>query len=719
MQEWLFAFRWWLVLELLGLIIFPIVAFVGKNLWDKGYSIAKPVSLLLLTYLVWIISSLKLIKFSYASILISLIVLGLLSFYLGRKSLSNGAISIKKIALVDLIFLVAFILFVLIMRGKPDLYFAYSEKFVDFAFTKALLRTDYFPPQDPWMATWPISYYYGGFLIVANLIKLSRIPASFAPNLAIATFFALMVTAAYGLGTSIAKSKTIGFLAALLICTTGYLSGAFQFAAFMSKKAFMGYTALEVPEWRDWLLSFNFWDAGHIIPGTLNYYPYFSLLQSDMHPPNMSLPFQMSLLALIVILVKADLRASLTEALVLISLIAINLGFLFFIHSWDYPVYAMVIGMTALLLKRGIRYWLVAAAIILWSFVLFLPYHLKGIGGGFQGIGLVSQRTDLSGILEMMPVFLFILATILFISARKAHLPLHWLILFSSLLVLAIPVFRFPLLVILVPIISISVYFISKRDTVEEERLLLFFALVGAVVIFFADVFYLKDSLRGPVARFNTVLKLYYAVWLFWGLASAVAVKSILRQVRGIPGYVWLSFTSLLIIASLVHPIASTTGWTSGRVKFFGINRGTLDSTAYLKTLYPADYEAINWVDMNIHGSPVILETPGAPYAYSSRVASLTGLPTVIGWSMHEIMWRGDWAAVGERANDVNIIYDRRDAALVTGLLVKYSVKYIFVGEVERQKYPMEGLAKFGLRPDLFKPIYDKGGVQVYEVIYE
>ncbi len=718
MQDSLFALRWWLVLELLGLIIFPLVACVGRNLWDKGYGIAKPISLLLLTYLVWIISSLKLMRFGYASILVSLCLLGALSFYLGRKYLGNGELHIKRMALVDAIFLASFILFALILRGKPDLYFAYSEKFVDFAFTKALLRSDYFPPQDPWMATRPISYYYGGFLIVANLIKISRIPASFAPNLAMATFFAIAVTAAYGLGTSLARSKTVGILAAILICVMGYLSGAFQLAAFMSKKPIMGYKALEVSGWRDWFLSFNFWDAGRIVPGTLNYYPYFSLLQSDMHPPNMSFPFQVTFLVLIAALAKADFRRPLTEALILILLIAVNLGFLFFIHSWDYPVYAMVLALAVLLLKRGIRYWVMAAAIVLWSFVLFLPYHLGGIGGGFQGIGLVSERTDLSGILEIMPVFLLILSSMLFLMAKKANLPLHWLVLSSSLLALAISVFKFPLLVILVPFMGLAVYFIGKRDTSEQERLFLFFTLAGAIVIFFAEVFYLKDSLRGPVARFNTVLKLYYGLWLFWGLASAIAVKLVMTQLKGIPRYVWLSLTALLILASLVHPVASTTGWTSGRHKFFGISRGTLDSTAYLASLHPADYEAINWLDRNIQGTPVILEAPGAPYAYSSRVASLTGLPTVIGWGMHEIMWRGDWVAVEQRTNDVNAIYESRDGEQVVGLLGKYGVKYIFVGEVERQKYSREGLAKFGLRPDLFKLIYDKGGVQVYEVIY-
>ncbi len=721
MEEIYFAYRWWLVIELIGLITFPLIAYIARNLDDKGYCIAKPLGLILITYFVWIISSLRLISFSYLTILMSLIFLGLLSFYLGRKVLTFKQIPFKRMAWVDIAFLASFIIFALIVRWKPDLYFAYSEDFVDFAFTKTLLRADYFPPQDPWMAQQPISYYYGGFLIVANLIKISRIPASLAPNLAMAAFFAMAVTAAYGFGANLAKSKVTGLLSALMVCVMGYLSGTFQFIAYLTKHDFMGYKAIKAAGWREWLLSFNFWDADRIIPGTLNYYPYFSFLQGDLHPPAMSIPFQLTFMVLILALIsKGGInKPKPTEIMVVIFVMAVNLGFLFFLHSWDYPVYCMALALGVLLFKRGTLYLFTAGAIIFWSFVLFLPYHLRGIGGGFQGIGLVSQRTELSSLMEMMPVFLFIIVSVLVLLIMKGNLQNYWIVLFASLVVMAIPVFKFPLLLILVPVIGLSAYFIFRPSTNEETRLFLFFALTGAIIIFFAEVFYLKDALRGPVARFNTVLKLYFGVWLFWGLASALAFKYITREVKGVPKYIWLSVCSLLILASCLHPVASTTSWTSGRHKVFGINRGTWDGTAYLKSIHPADYEAIQWLDRNISGQQVILEKPGNPYSYSSRVASLTGLPTVIGWGMHEIMWRGDWRGVQERTNDTNTIYTTRDGAHALDLLNKYGVKYVYVGELEKQQYSKEGLAKFGLRTDLFQLVYNKSDTQVYEVINE
>lgn len=730
MGEWLLLWRWWLVLELLGFIVFPLVASVARNLEDKGYCLAKPLGILLLSYFVWIISSAKFMKFGYTSILFSLFLIGILTFFLNRKFLSLKELPLKKMVVVDLVFLAAFIIFAWILRYKPDLYFGYSEDFMDFAFTNSILRTDYFPPQDPWMSQNNVSYYYGGFLIAANLIKISRIPASFGPNFIVATFFGLAAASAYGLAANVARSKVAGTLAGFLVCVTGYLSGAFQFVAALTKHDFMGYKPLLTPGWKDWLLSFNFWDAGRIIPGTLNYYPYYSFLQSDMHPPTLSIPFQVSFLFLVGIFAKKEIfpKIPIGETALLGFLMALNLGFLFFIHSWDYPVYVMVLVLAAVFFKRFKAGLVFAGAVTAGSFLLFLPYILRGVGGGFQGIGLVSERTELSSALEMLGPFLFIIFSMLIIMSTKAGLKGYQIAIFSSLAIIAIPVFKFPLLVLLLPAIVLPVYILlvtnrgnrplSARGGSRSQELMLFFVLAGALVIFFTEVFYLKDALRGPLARFNTVLKLYYSIWIFWGLAAAMGFRYVFQKLSTLPRYLWLFPAVVFLAASMVHPVAATTGWTSGRHTVFGINRGTWDGTVYLKSLYPADYEATAWIDQNIKGMPVMLEAPGGPYSYSSRVASLTGLPTVIGWGMHEIMWRGDWGGVERRTNDADNIYNSQNESQVVELLRKYNVRYVYVGSLETQKYSPGGLAKFRLRPDLFRLIYSNSGSQIYEVIY-
>ena len=71
---------------------------------------------------------------------------------------------------------------------------------MDFGFLNSILRSDYFPPGDPWLAGEKIPYYYGGHMVSAFLVMFSRVPPFIAYNLAVAMFFALSICAAFGIG---------------------------------------------------------------------------------------------------------------------------------------------------------------------------------------------------------------------------------------------------------------------------------------------------------------------------------------------------------------------------------------------------------------------------------------------------------------------------------------------------------------------------------------
>ena len=65
----------------------------------------------------------------------------------------------------------------------------------------------------------------------------------------------------------------------------------------------------------------------------------------------------------------------------------------------------------------------------------------------------------------------------------------------------------------------------------------------------------------------------------------------------------------------------------------------------------------------------------------------MTGLPTVLGWYVHEWLWRGDTEDLNEKAGEIQTIYTSDDQEAVEELLEKYDVEYIFVGSCEREKY--------------------------------
>ena len=138
-----------------------------------------------------------------------------------------------------------------------------------------------------------------------------------------------------------------------------------------------------------------------------------------------------------------------------------------------------------------------------------------------------------------------------------------------------------------------------------------------------------------------------------------------------------------------------------------------LDGIKYLKSLYPADYEAILWINKNIKNQPVILEAQGDSYTYYARVSANTGLPTVLGWTVHEWLWRGTYDVPSPRIPDVQTMYESKDSEETQRLLKKYNVSLVFVGDLEKQKYTNLNEEKF---QSLGKIIYQKGNTKIFKI---
>src|SRR3990172_6787309 len=115
MMQVAYALVWWLILLAIGLITFPLVSRVCNRLPDKGYSVSKPLGLLLLTYFSWLISSFRLLKFGYLSIFISLLLLLALSFFWGRKHLNLRNLPLRSMLLTEALFSVAFVMFLVFL----------------------------------------------------------------------------------------------------------------------------------------------------------------------------------------------------------------------------------------------------------------------------------------------------------------------------------------------------------------------------------------------------------------------------------------------------------------------------------------------------------------------------------------------------------------------------------------------------------------------------
>ena len=181
------------------------------------------------------------------------------------------------------------------------------------------------------------------------------------------------------------------------------------------------------------------------------------------------------------------------------------------------------------------------------------------------------------------------------------------------------------------------------------------------------------------------MFKLTYEAYIMFGIAMGYVIFRMISCTRKriTKGFYILGL--LLLLSTLGFFVNSSNAWFGGW-QTPSYYRG-LYALGYLETDFPEDADAIYWLKENIQGSPVVLEANGDSYTGYGRVSASTGLPTVLGWYVHEWLWRKDTADLNQKASDIELIYTSADPTLVQELLEQYNVKYIFVGAPEREKY--------------------------------
>ena len=234
---------------------------------------------------------------------------------------------------------------------------------------------------------------------------------------------------------------------------------------------------------------------------------------------------------------------------------------------------------------------------------------------------------------------------------------------------------------------------------------------VAVLLVLGAEFFYVKDVFGN---RMNTVFKLYYQAWLLLAVAGGFALYRLASASWGESWgprrwrVSWTCATGLILVAALVYPVAATFNRTNG----FDAPR-SLDGLAFARN--EPDIGAVNWLKAHVDGTAVVAEAVGNSYGPAARVAAWTGLTTPIGWPGHEQQWRckpGSSCQILEgRFEDMGRLYSTTDETEARAILDKYGILFVFVGSLEKEDYPEEGLAKF----ERMMPVaYQDAGATVY-----
>lgn len=245
------------------------------------------------------------------------------------------------------------------------------------------------------------------------------------------------------------------------------------------------------------------------------------------------------------------------------------------------------------------------------------------------------------------------------------------------------------------------------KSLTSAEGLVLILFVYSLILILTPEVIYFKD-IYPQHYRANTMFKLGYQAFIMFSLASAFVFGKMFFGKKNRFNFIYFLLIAPQLFLVSIYPFFSVDAYFNGLKNYQG-----LDGLSYLKRTRPADFEAINWLNKNISGQPVVLEAAGDSYTDYERVSANTGLPTAAGWAVHEWLWRGSYEAIAPRITDVARIYETSSASEARRLLNKYKVEYVYIGELEKGKYNNLNEEKFKSWGEL---VYNQGGVRIFRL---
>lgn len=710
LTDLVYLLEWWFLWFLIGAVFFPLTSIIFHNFFDKGYALSKILGVLLISYTAWVLGSLKILPFNTLGLfiiwLLFVIVNSGVIWMMKRHRLKLPPFSghIKIYLLEEILFLGGLIFWGYVRAHEPSIHGL--EKFMDFGFINSILRSEYFPPKDLWMTPLSINYYYFGHLVGAVMTKISGFDPAITYNLILAAIFGITLSASFSISANIFSrlspltSRLViisGLLSAFLVTLGGNLHTIYIF--------FQNYLPDNpVPFW-SLPLSFNtqgYWypNATRFIPFTIHEFPSYSFVVADLHGHVLNIPFVLLTLALLTKIFFQN-KLLIWDILLLGLLIAISL----MTNVLDGPIYLLIIGalfLLALLKKHTLKPALwqtlkVIAPVVILAIIFSLPYWLAFTPFA-QGIGVLCAPQFLIEKGNLGP-FIF--------EAKHCDRSPLWML----GVLWGFPYFLLLGFVFLVLKLRVKNLFESLKVKIEDSDYLVLVLAFGATfLILIPEFFYAKDIYPAHY-RANTVFKFGYQAFIILGLISGYMMTRLISNFKFQNSKFFLPYYLLLItffVLVAIYPYFATNSYYGQLQNYQNIN-----GLNYLSPLYPEDYQAILWLRKNIQGQPVILEGQGDSYTDYSRVSSNTGLPTIIGWPVHEWLWRGSYDEPGKRIGEVTSLYENPDINLTKQLLERYNVSYVFVGTLERQKYLQLKEDKFA---SLGKTIYQIGNTKVYQI---
>ena len=216
----------------------------------------------------------------------------------------------------------------------------------------------------------------------------------------------------------------------------------------------------------------------------------------------------------------------------------------------------------------------------------------------------------------------------------------------------------------------------------DRKTVITAIVLTTLALLIIPELIYAKDIYPNH-PRANTMFKLTYQAFIMMGLmlgtAAGQAAGGWQRRIgfRAVAGLV----AGVIFVGSLLFPAQAFTSYYGNFDEYKGLN-----GEVWMKEAMSDYYEAALFLRKN-NGGKNMVEAVGDSYSEFNAVSVFSGVPTVLGWRVHEWLWRGGYEVVGQRDEEVKMIYEGERAEKMRVILDKYQVGWILVGPNEKTKY--------------------------------
>jgi uncharacterized membrane protein len=680
-----FAFRWFFALWLLGWLTLPLSRRVLSALPDGGLAAGRVLAPTLASLPLFWLASFHALPMATAPLFLVAPILGSLILLRSSEARTEffGWVRNRRIALLwsDAVFLAGFALFLWIRMRHPEL--NSLEKPMDSAILNLLLRSDYLPFDSFWFSGTPFTnYYYYGQFVSANLARALGTHPPYVYNLAHPLWCAFLLSTLWPLCAALCSREARpangrGLAATCIIALCGHYEPLRQI--------------IVTRKW--WPL--DWWTTSRVIPNTINEYPLFTMTAGDLHAHFFALTFTVTLATLCYALFHSPVSefvpaplpaptpvkkrskkaeraskattspASVTEEATLareathethwyttLIVLGLLMGIMYMTNTWDLPVSMLLVTVCAALTRpgRSVSYWLWLAVPPIVAYVASWPYRR------LFAMPLSAAQFDL--FIPPLIDFLLLWGLILVLLAIGTR---EWWQRRSE------PIARFSLLV----------------------------TAGGLLALFVPFVCFLQSQLftGGSMDHLNMVFKMGLQAWLLLGLAGACGTLATWQRW---PRPVKWGFPLLFVVPVLCSAcIIWTWVWRDAPRDADGKYILSLDG---LRHMPPEDRAALLWLYENTKpGDAVVEAVSDRAYDRWGRVSWLSGVPTPLGWIQHSKQFGATDEEIQRRYNLVLRVYawrDDTDGRNALEDLRKLGVRWVFVGDLERQSYPPDALQR-------------------------